>query len=173
VTSRPAAFLDRDGVLNVRPPEHDYVRSRGDLVLLPGIESVRRLADNGYALVVVSNQRGIARGLVTWETLFEIEHAVREAIGRSVAFYYCPHDLDEGCDCRKPAPGLLLRASEELDLDLARSVMIGDAETDVAAGRAAGTRSILIAPAGTATGADAVVDDLAGAVEFVLELGAG
>jgi D-glycero-D-manno-heptose 1,7-bisphosphate phosphatase len=170
VTFRPAVFLDRDGVLNQRPPEHDYVRSRDQFSLLPGVaEAVRRLDAAGYALVVVSNQRGIARGLVSRGTLKAIEEAILEETGVAVAFYYCPHDRDDGCSCRKPAPGMLLEASADLTLDLSRSVMVGDAETDVEAGRAAGTRTILIAPAGVETTADAVVGSLAEAAAAIVQ----
>lgn len=169
MTLRPAAFLDRDGVLNKRPPEHDYVRSSDGFSLLPGAAgALRRLADAGYTLVVVSNQRGVARGLVTWETLSEIEEIVRREAQVHVAFYYCPHELSDACDCRKPAPGMLLRAARELGLDLSRSVMIGDAESDVDAGDAAGARTILIASPGTVSSAGAVVADLAAAADTVL-----
>lgn len=169
-----AAFLDRDGVLNARPPEHDYVRAVEDLVLLPGVgEAVRALAAAGYQLVVVSNQRGVARGLVTWETLDAIERVLLVEIGEPVAFYYCTHETAEGCDCRKPSPGMLLRAAAELELDLERSVTIGDAETDVDAGRAAGTRTIRIGPPDVRTAADARAADLPGAVELVVGRTAG
>ncbi|HXY81427.1 MAG TPA: HAD family hydrolase [Gaiellaceae bacterium] len=173
MTLRPAAFLDRDGVLNERPPAHDYVREIDQLVLLPGAaEAVRRLAGAGYVPVVVSNQRGVARGLVTWQTLRAVEEALVRETGGPIAFYYCPHDDADACDCRKPAPGLLLRAAAELGLDLACSVMIGDTESDVEAGRAAGTATIRIAPPGTATGADATAPDLAEAAAIVLSAGA-
>ncbi len=169
MTLRPAAFLDRDGVLNERPPDHDYVRAIDTLVLLPGAaDAVRRLADAGYVPVTISNQRGVARGLVTWETLRAIEEVLIREIGGRIAFYYCPHDYVDACDCRKPAPGLLLRAAAELGLDLPRSVMIGDAESDVEAGRAAGTRTIRIAAPGTATSADATATDLAAAADLLL-----
>lgn len=169
MTLRPAAFLDRDGVLNERPREHDYVRAVDALVLLPGAaDAVRRLADAGYVPVAVSNQRGVARGLVTWETLRAIEDVLTREIGGRIAFYYCPHDYADACDCRKPAPGLILRAAVELGLDLRRSVTIGDAESDVEAGRAAGTSTIRIAPSGTATSADATAPDLAAAADLLL-----
>ena len=169
MTLRPAAFLDRDGVLNERPPAHDYVRELDQLVLLPGsANAVRRLAGAGYVLVVVSNQRGVARGLVTWQTLRAVEEVLVRETGGPIAFYYCPHDDADACDCRKPAPGLLLRAAAELGLDLARSVMIGDAESDVEAGRAAGTSTIRIAPPGAETAAGATAPDLSAAADLLL-----
>jgi D-glycero-D-manno-heptose 1,7-bisphosphate phosphatase len=145
----PAAFLDRDGVLNRRLPEA-YVTCCAELELLPhATEAARRLRAAGFLLVVVTNQRGIARGLMS-EADLELVHAqLREhfrAAGAPLAgIYHCPHERDAGCVCRKPAPGLLLRAAQELRLDLARSLLIGDSSSDIGAARAAGvTRSVLI-----------------------------
>ena len=127
-----AAFLDRDGTINARPAEHQYVTRAEDLRLLPGaIEGMARLAGCGYTLVVASNQRGMARGLLTERVLDEIEAVIEAALephGAVIAgFYYCPHQADDpGCDCRKPKPGMLLRAARELGLDLEESWMIGD-----------------------------------------------
>jgi D-glycero-D-manno-heptose 1,7-bisphosphate phosphatase len=165
-----AAFLDRDGVINARPPEHDYVRDADALVLLPGVAAaVRRLREGGFTPVVVSNQRGVALGLVSVATLRAIEEQI-EAAGVSIErFYYCPHDVSDDCVCRKPRPGLLLQAAADLDVDLRRSVMVGDAESDIEAGRAAECVTIRIAPAGTETTADLRADDLPGAVALVVE----
>jgi D-glycero-D-manno-heptose 1,7-bisphosphate phosphatase len=143
---RPAAFLDRDGTLNERPPEHEYVTRVEDFRLLPGaVEAMASLASCGYELVVVSNQRGLARGLVTEEVLREIEEVLQGALephgARIAGFHYCPHELEENCECRKPKPGLLLDAAAERDLDLGASWMLGDSDSDVAAGAAAGCRT--------------------------------
>ncbi len=142
-----AAFLDRDGTINARPAEHQYVTRAEDLRLLPGaIEGMARLAGCGYTLVVASNQRGMARGLLTERVLDEIEAVIEAALephGAVIAgFYYCPHQADDpGCDCRKPKPGMLLRAARELGLDLEESWMIGDSPSDIGAGSAAGCRT--------------------------------
>ena len=100
-------------------------------------------------LAVVSNQRGIARGLLSERTLTEIEDEIQRGLAphgvRIAAFRYCPHELDEDCDCRKPKPGLIRDLARELQIDLASSWMIGDSASDVEAGRAAGTRTALIA----------------------------
>jgi D-glycero-D-manno-heptose 1,7-bisphosphate phosphatase len=141
--SRRAAFLDRDGTINVLPPEHQYVTRPEDFELLPGaIEGMARLAGCGYTLVIASNQRGVGRGLVSEEALRACEAIVREALSphgaRVAGYYYCPHLIEDECDCRKPQPGLLLRAARELDLDLGASWMVGDSATDVEAGAAAG-----------------------------------
>ncbi|HEY1775820.1 MAG TPA: HAD family hydrolase [Solirubrobacteraceae bacterium] len=154
---RPAAFLDRDGTLNVSAPEHEYVTALEHFVWLPGaIEGAAALARAGYVLAVVSNQRGIARGLLTEATLSEIEAEIQAALAphgaRVEAFRYCPHELDADCDCRKPKPGMLLELARTLGLDLARSWMIGDSPSDVQAGRAAGTHTALITPAPAAGG---------------------
>ena len=164
---RRAVFLDRDGVLNERPPKHEYLTSLQAFRWLPGArEAVGRLAAAGWVLAVVSNQRGISRGLVSQEAIEAIDGELRAA--GVAAAYYCPHGLDDGCDCRKPRPGLLLRAAADLGIEPAASWMIGDDETDVAAGRSAGCRTILLAPAGTASAADVVVPELVSAVQTVL-----
>lgn len=163
-------FLDRDGVLNERPREHDYVRDVSQLHLLPGIaQAGATLRAAGYALVVVSNQRGVARGMVCAQTLVDIEALVQRelaTVGTQVdAFYYCPHDLDAGCECRKPRPGMLLTAMQDLDLDLAASALIGDSESDIWAGRAVGVFTVRIG--GGATSADAVAIDLLEAAQII------
>ena len=141
--ARAAVFLDRDGTLNVNPPPHQYLTRAGDFRWLPGAQDgVVRLAAAGFVLGVVSNQRGIARGLVTPQVLGEIERRIQADLAargvRIEAFRYCPHDLDDHCDCRKPRPGMLRDLARPLEVDLTRSWMIGDSESDVEAGRAAG-----------------------------------
>lgn len=147
--NRAAAFLDRDGTLNERPAEHCYVRSVREFRWLPGArEGAALLAQAGYVLVVVSNQRGVARGLVDEPALRAIEARVQRGLAahscRIEAFRYCPHDVGDRCLCRKPAPGMLFELAAELELDLARSWMIGDSESDVQAGEAAGCRTVLL-----------------------------
>ena len=144
---RPAIFLDRDGVLieNCR----DYVRSWADVEILPGaIKSLAAACDAPWHIVLVTNQSAVGRGLVSYRQVVTINDRflsiVRQAGGRIDAAYICPHSPEDGCDCRKPRPGLLLRAAQELDIDLAQSVMIGDALTDIQAGQAAGVRSTVL-----------------------------
>ena len=148
-TLAPAVFLDRDGTINVRPRPHEYVQDPQDFHWLPGaLEGMVALGEAGLPLVVVSNQRGVSRGLVSLATLKAIEQLIQTALAahscRVAAFRYCLHGLQDNCDCRKPRPGLLLSAARELGLDLSRSWMIGDSPDDVAAGRAAGCRTIHI-----------------------------
>lgn len=146
---RAAIFLDRDGVLNIKPPAHEYVGTVEQFTWLPGaVEGAARLAAAGYVLTVVSNQRGIARGLVSPETLTGIEAVIQRGLGSQgahvEAFRYCPHELDAGCGCRKPRPGMILSLAEDLELELGQSWLVGDAPTDIEAGRAAGVRTLLI-----------------------------
>jgi D-glycero-D-manno-heptose 1,7-bisphosphate phosphatase len=173
--TRRAVFLDRDGTLNVRPAEHSYVDTLEQFVWLPGaVEGAAALAHAGFVLAVASNQRGIARGLVGWPVIASIEAEVQARLGehgaRIEAFSYCPHELDEGCDCRKPAPGMLLGLARRLDLDLASSWMVGDSESDLQAGRAAGTRTALIAASGAGSpSADLVASSLETAAAAIIE----
>jgi histidinol-phosphate phosphatase family protein len=165
---RPAVFLDRDGTLNVKPAPHEYVRSVDEFSWLPGaVKALGRLARAGYVLTVVSNQRGIARGLVTWETVRAVEARIQRDLAAEdcsiAAFRYCPHDLDANCACRKPRPGMIYDLAEALSLDLPQSWVIGDCETDVEAGRAADCRTALIAR-DTATAVGDVVAPTLGTV---------
>jgi D-glycero-D-manno-heptose 1,7-bisphosphate phosphatase len=147
MTARRAFFLDRDGVLNRRAGPHDYVKSPAEFVWLAGArEGVRRLNDQGWLVLVVTNQRGIARGLYTAADVEAIHaRAQRELalLGAHVdAFYFCPHSDDDRCDCRKPQPGLILRGAREWDVILADSFLVGDDDRDVEAARRAGVRAL-------------------------------
>jgi D-glycero-D-manno-heptose 1,7-bisphosphate phosphatase len=148
VTPPAAAFLDRDGTINVKAPEGEYVETPAEVRLLPGAAAaVRRLNEAGIPVLVVTNQRGIALGRMTEADLAAVHRRLAELLAaegaRVDAWYHCPHDRGE-CDCRKPEPGMLLRAAREHGVDLERSVMIGDAESDVEAGRRAGARTVLL-----------------------------
>ncbi len=144
---RRAVFLDRDGVLNrshvvdgnPRPPD-----SVEELELLPGVEEAcRRLHDAGLLLIVVTNQPDVARGT---QTMAAVEALNRELGARLPLdeVRVCPHDDGDGCDCRKPAPGMLLDAAAEHGIDLAASVMVGDRWRDVEAGRRAGCATVFV-----------------------------
>jgi D,D-heptose 1,7-bisphosphate phosphatase len=159
-TLRRAAFLDRDGTLNV---DTGYIAQPEDVRLIArAVEGAKALADAGYALIIASNQSGIARGMMTAAQADAVEarllELLREHGVRIEATYRCPH-LPGGqvaryaidCDCRKPKPGMLLRAARELGIDLAASWAIGDGARDVEAGLAAGTRAVLISRDGAST----------------------
>lgn len=138
-TLRPAVFLDRDGTLMI---DHGFVGDPAQVELLPGVvDGLRALQRGGYALVIVSNQSGVARGYFDLAAVARVEAELARQLERGGVridgWYVCPHYQD-GCDCRKPLPGLLTRAARELGLDLPRSVMAGDRGSDIAAGHAAG-----------------------------------
>ncbi len=145
---RPAIFLDRDGTLN---DDVGYLYECEKWRWLPGaVEALALFAQKGYALVVITNQSGIARGYYTAadvHTLHTWLNATLNKQGLHIdAFYYCPHhpDFSGPCSCRKPSPYLLYQAAQDLDLDLSRSFMIGDKMSDVQAGLAAGCAAYLI-----------------------------
>lgn len=146
---RPAVILDRDGTLNRRPSRAQYVTSPEEFEWLPGsLESLALLGEHGYTVAVVSNQAGIGRGAMTEGDLARI-HArmtaeAAEAGGAIDAIYHCPHDWDEGCECRKPAPGMLFQAQRDLDLDLSRTPFLGDDERDGQAADAAGCPFVMV-----------------------------
>jgi D-glycero-D-manno-heptose 1,7-bisphosphate phosphatase len=142
-----AVFLDRDGVIN--RDRADYVKSWEEFEFLPGVlEAFRLLARGPHRIIVVSNQSAIGRGLVSREAVDEIHarmtEAVRRSGGRIDAVYYCPHRPEADCLCRKPRPGLLLKAARELGIDLAGSWLIGDDLRDLESAVAAGVRPVLV-----------------------------
>jgi D-glycero-D-manno-heptose 1,7-bisphosphate phosphatase len=146
---KPAVILDRDGVLNRRPPRGEYVRDAAEFEWLPGsLEALRLFHEAGYRIIVASNQAGVARGQLTTVSLEAIHERARtearRAGGAIDAIYYCPHDWDEGCECRKPKPGLLFQAQRDFSLDLTRTHFLGDDERDLQAAEAAGAPGLLV-----------------------------
>lgn len=140
-------FIDRDGVINEN--RSDYVKSWEEYRFLPGArEAIAQLTRTGHRVIVCSNQAAIARGLVTVETVEEIHRRMIAEIavvgGAIEKVYYCPHAKDGNCCCRKPRPGMLFRARDELGIDLSDAVFVGDSMTDVRAGLTAGVRPILV-----------------------------
>lgn len=152
-----AIFFDRDGTINQYV---GFLHSPDEFVLIDGVaEAIRKINSSGYLVIVVTNQPVIARGEVTYEGLEEIHNKMETLLGLEGAYidglYFCPHHPHKGfegevpelkidCDCRKPKPGMLLRAAEDFNIDLSKSWMIGDGENDVKAGVAAGCRTALI-----------------------------
>ncbi len=178
---RPAVFLDRDGVLNEN--RADYVRTWEQVVILPGVfDAMQRLAASPFLVVVVTNQSAVGRGLLAAETLAAINQGivreVQRAGGRIDAVYACPHAPEDGCACRKPRSGMLVQAAADLNLDLRRSWLVGDAVSDMEAALAAGSRPVMVRTGRgvkQALGLAArglrhvpVVADLDGAVELIL-----
>ncbi len=158
MTDRPAPylsalFLDRDGVV---VEEVEYLRRVEDLRLLPGAAAaIRRMNQGGVPVILVTNQSGVARGLLNEDRLGEIHAALSGMLAAEGArldgLYYCPHHRTAGagdytmdCDCRKPKPGMLLRAARELEFELRLSALIGDTGSDIAAARAAGCAAAIL-----------------------------
>jgi D-glycero-D-manno-heptose 1,7-bisphosphate phosphatase len=136
-----AIFLDRDGVIIEN--RSDYVRSSNDVEFLPGaLEALASLTSTPYQIIVVTNQSAVGRGIITIEEANLInDHildVIRKSGGRIDASYLCPHAPEEQCACRKPQPGMLIAAADELQIDLKNSIMVGDALTDIQAGKKAG-----------------------------------
>ena len=154
-----AAFIDRDGVIN---EDLGYVHRIADFNILPGVEDgLARLAAVGYRIVVVSNQAGIGRGMYKEADFERLTQHMKESLLHSGvvidSVYHCPHHplyargaLKMECDCRKPRPGMLLRAARDLDLDMSRSVLVGDKRSDIEAGRAAGLLANILVASGHA-----------------------
>lgn len=142
---RKCCFLDRDGVTNV---EVDYLHEVEKTQLEEGlVKTVKTAHANGYLVIIITNQAGIARGKFPIEDLFKVHDYIQQLLaehGEKIDdIYYCPHypDITGPCNCRKPAPGMILKAAEDWNIDLAQSVMIGDRLTDVQAGKNAGCQT--------------------------------
>jgi D-glycero-D-manno-heptose 1,7-bisphosphate phosphatase len=142
-----AVFVDRDGVICRN--RDDHVKSWSEFEFLPGaLRAMARLSESGLRIVIITNQAVINRRMVSIEVVEDIHarmlHDIELAGGHVDRVLYCPHRPDEQCSCRKPQPGMLLKAAEELNLDLCRSYLIGDAESDIRAGQAVGCRCYLV-----------------------------
>lgn len=180
---RVAVFLDRDGVIN---EERHYVYRINDFVFLPGVvPSLQRLQNAGFALVVVTNQGGIGRGLYSEADMDLLHRHMQAQLGAQgvqlSGIYHCPHHPEgvgalrsASCNCRKPRPGMLLQAAQDLGLDLSASVMVGDKRTDITAARAAGLGCALLVRSGhdvspdDADFADGCFANLAAATHWIL-----
>lgn len=152
-----AVFLDRDGTLNKK---HGFICSPDQLELLEGTsEAIKKINSSGYLAIVVTNQPQIARGELTFGELYEINNKLETLLGKEGAYidaiYFCPHHTDKGfegerieykveCECRKPKPGMLLKAAKDFNIDLSKSIMIGDSENDILAGKAAGCKKNIL-----------------------------
>ncbi len=177
-TLRPAAFVDRDGTINV---ERHYLGNPDELELIPGVAvGLKDLQRQGFVLVVLTNQSGVARRYFTLDAVAAVHARLAEMLAAEGvtldAVYICPHGPADACDCRKPKPGMALKAAADLGLDLGRSVMIGDKAVDLGLGRAIGARTVLVRTghglaeeASAAPLADFVADDLATAARWVAQ----
>jgi D-glycero-D-manno-heptose 1,7-bisphosphate phosphatase len=179
VTLRPAVFIDRDGTIIV---EKVYLSDPEGVELTPGaVDAMRALSDAGFALVVITNQAGIARGLYTLEDYHAVAARLTQVLAeggvRIDGTYYCPHhpEWTGPCPCRKPGTGLYLEAAEALDIDLAASFYVGDKLTDVQPGLTLGGQGVLVRT-GYGAGLESeapegiwIVDDLAAAAQAIVE----
>ncbi len=148
-----ALFLDRDGVINI---EKNYVYKIEDFEFIDGIfELTRKYQDMGYLIIVITNQAGIARGYYTENDFMKLTEWMQQEFEKNgihiTKVYYCPHHPDYGlgiykkdCDCRKPKPGMILKAKEEFNINLKESILIGDKESDIEAGKRAGVGTNLL-----------------------------
>lgn len=141
-------FLDRDGVINRKAPPHDYIKSVNKFEMLPGAgEAIHLLNATGYKVVIVTNQRGIARGLMTMKDLNQVHQFMKKELLSFDAhiddIFVCPHDIGQCC-CRKPDIGLFLQAEKKCEINKEKSYMIGDSRTDIEAGKNYGVKTISI-----------------------------
>jgi len=151
-----AAFLDRDGVLNEDPPH--YAHKLSDLHLIPNTaKAIRLLNENGYIVIVISNQSGIGRGYYTADKTEAFNNEIQRLLNLNGAyiekFFYCPHHPHDNCTCRKPKPGMLINAIKEFNINVYESFMVGDKCSDIAAGKSIGLKTFLV---GTGHGIDSI-----------------
>jgi D-glycero-D-manno-heptose 1,7-bisphosphate phosphatase len=168
----PAVFIDRDGTIM---EDRDYCSHPEDVKVFPGVaQALRRLKAKGFKLIIITNQSGIGRGLLTLQQYRAVEAEVLRQLGDGLidGTYFCPDVPGQHSSCRKPAPGMIVQATWQHRIDLARSFLIGDKETDVECGRNAGVRAIRVrtGPQRDTTGsmADWIAEDLPAAAEIIL-----
>ena len=148
---QPAIFLDRDGV--IIDNRENYVRSWEDVEIFPqALDAIAALQDSIYKIIIVTNQSPIGRGILTYQQVHQINQRLLNVIesngGVIDGVYLCPHSPEDKCECRKPRPGMLLKAAREHNIDMERSIMIGDALTDLQAGLAAGVGRVALVRTG-------------------------
>lgn len=176
-------FLDRDGVINFDSP--DYIKSCAEFEFIPGsIEAIRRLTASGFTSIVVTNQSALARNLISAAELDRLHTMMKKTIasggGRVTDIFWCPHLPGDGCDCRKPAPGLIYQAQRKYDIDLTAAVMVGDSAKDIECARRAGVHRAVLVQSGAAHVVerqlkarqmlpDYVAGDLLDAVKWILQ----
>lgn len=141
VMQQRVVFLDRDGVINRDSP--DYIKTWEEFEFLPqSIEAIRLLNSNGFATIIITNQSAINRNMISRDGLEHIHALMKKAIksggGEIKDIFFCPHTPEEGCDCRKPEPGLIYQAQKKYQIDLAASIMVGDNAKDIECARRAG-----------------------------------
>ena len=180
---KKVVFLDRDGVINRDSP--DYIKSWAEFEFLPGsIDAIRRLSASGFTIIVITNQSAINRGMVPVRELEHMHKRMRQAVaeggGEIRDIFFCPHTPDEGCDCRKPLPGLIHSAQKAYHADLSDACMVGDNATDILCARNAGCARAVLVRTGNFLAAekilaenkirpDHVADDLSRAADWIMK----
>ena len=144
-----AVFLDRDGVIIEESFEYCAPHRLDQMKLISkSVDAIKLLNDNGFLIVIVTNQAGVSKGYFKRDNVMsfnnEMEKELRKKGAKIDAIYYCPHAEDDGCDCRKPRPGMLKKAEEALDIDLKQSFIVGDRISDIEAGKSVGCKAILV-----------------------------
>jgi D-glycero-D-manno-heptose 1,7-bisphosphate phosphatase len=183
---KKVVFLDRDGVINRDSPE--YIKSWSEFEFLPGsLEAIRQLTAKGFAIIVITNQSAVNRHLISKNELDHMHRLMEEIVrshgGRIDDIFYCPHIPEDGCDCRKPKPGMIHSARDAYSIDLASSIMIGDSVRDIACARNAGCGQAILVKTGygieaekrlprEGISADYIADDLYDAVGWINRVGA-
>jgi D-glycero-D-manno-heptose 1,7-bisphosphate phosphatase len=172
---RRAVFLDRDGVINEKAPEGDYVTSWEEMRILPGVSrAIMLFNEAGFCVIVVSNQRCVAKGLITVSDLAALHRRLCQVLsnaGATVdAIYFCPHEVVPACSCRKPRPGMLFEAAYRHNIDLTASWIIGDSDIDIEAGKRAGcmTARLGLGKNVATTQSDIVAQSLLEAADIIL-----
>ena len=142
-----AVFLDRDGVINEK--RNDYVKNIDEFKIFSGVgDAIKLLRDKGYLVIIITNQSAIGRKIISEKKLDEIHTELKNYLNQHDTYvdsiYYCPHTPEENCSCRKPKPGLLIKATSDFDIDLEKSYFIGDSESDLNAAKEARCKGILL-----------------------------
>lgn len=170
-----AVLIDRDGTVIVDPPD-ERVNTDDEIQLFPDtLESFKLLADNDFAVILISNQAGIAEGLLNEEDFYRLHNKVLDMLAPSgvkiLKTYMCPHSPEDNCACRKPKPAMLLQAAKDFGIDLPSTYMVGDRQSDIMAGVNAGTKTVLVKTANTpVTSAEATytAPNLLDAVTYII-----
>jgi D-glycero-D-manno-heptose 1,7-bisphosphate phosphatase len=161
-TPRKVVFLDRDGVINLDSP--DYIKSWAEFEFLPGsLEAIKQLTLNGFDVIVITNQSVINRKMVAREDLDYIHNMIKNTVksrgGEIKDIFFCPHTPEDGCDCRKPNPGLIYKAQQIHRIDIANTAMVGDSAKDIECARNAGCRYAVLVKTGNGIIAEKVLAD--------------
>ena len=180
--TRKVVFLDRDGTIN--RDSADYIKGREEFEFLPGsLEAINKLTRNGFTTIVITNQSALPRQLISAKELEAVHNMMIDAVAQIGAeikdIFYCPHMPDDGCDCRKPEPGLLYQARDKYGIDLNTAVMVGDSARDIECARRAGCGKAVLVKSGLKDGVeeelkkkqispDFVGENLLDAVEWII-----